>query len=376
MCLPCWRPLGTMRDNAMFLGFWFLLHVFFARFFSVYLGSCTSTWSHRRRLHASSDATTSNTSDFMSWLLFTFFFMWYPVSLASLWKKGTRTSPWIASCGTKRSSCGSCFLASCSFFACFFVLFVLAEAPTVGKAPVNVKAMPSMPPVSRWIHCRLFFVNCIIECFAWSFLQGCGCLASQDRYVGSCSLIYILIYFNVHCMFFCMIGFLFRTKRKRKLPWMIAPGYLVLHVLHVLHVFLMFPFLFQELKELGKEVDKLKKVCFFFECLWSRNKNFLLGIVCCQEKENISTLNAEYVKVCFWTCFLCKKKYFFSCVYCHSRSLKVSTSWRLFLVYRNWISYFTCIYIFFVYLRRRIAWKLNTKIWPRTVCLHVFFLSK
>lgn len=45
---------------------------------------------------------------------------------------------------------------------------------------------------------------------------------------------------------------------------MIAPGYLVLHVLHVLHVFLMFPFLFQELKELGKEVDKLKKVCFFF----------------------------------------------------------------------------------------------------------------
>lgn len=216
MCLPCWRPLGTMRDNAMFLGFWFLLHVFFARFFLVYLGSCTSTWSHRRRLHASSDATTSNTSDFMSWLLFTFFFMWYPVSLASLWKKGTRTSPWIASCGTKRSSCGSCFLASCSFFACFFVFFVLAEAPTVGKAPVNVKAMPSMPPVSRWIHCRLFFVNCIIECFAWSFLQGCGCLASQDRYVGSCSLIYILIYFNVHCMFFCMIGFFIQDKEKKK----------------------------------------------------------------------------------------------------------------------------------------------------------------
>lgn len=180
---------------------------------------------------------------------------------------------------------------------------------------------------------------------------------------------------SIACSFVWLV-FLFRTKRKRKLPWMIAPGYLVLHVLHVLHVFLMFPFLFQELKELGKEVDKLKKVCLFFECLWSRNKNFLLEIVCCQEKENISTLNAEYVKVCFWTCFLCKKKYFFSCVYCHSRSLKVSTSWRLFLVYRNWISYFTCIYIFFVYLRRRIAWKLNTKIWPRTVCLHVFFSFK
>ena len=73
MCLPCWRPLDTMRDNAMFLGFWFLLHVLFARFFLVYLGSSTSTWSHRRWLHASSDATTSNTSDFMSWLLSTFF---------------------------------------------------------------------------------------------------------------------------------------------------------------------------------------------------------------------------------------------------------------------------------------------------------------
>lgn len=44
---------------------------------------------------------------------------------------------------------------------------------------------------------------------------------------------------------------------------MIAAGYLVLHVLHVLHVFLMFPVLFEEVKELGKEVDKLKKVSFF-----------------------------------------------------------------------------------------------------------------
>lgn len=55
---------------------------------------------------------------------------------------------------------------------------------------------------------------------------------------------------------------------------MIAPGYLVLHVLHVLHVFLMFPFLFQELKELGKEVDKLKKVCLFLNVCDHETKIF------------------------------------------------------------------------------------------------------
>ena len=30
--------------------------------------------------------------------------------------------------------------------------------------------------------------------------------------------------------------------------------------------------------------------------------------MCCQEKQNLSTLNQDYVKVCFWTFFLCQKK--------------------------------------------------------------------
>lgn len=64
-------------------------------------------------------------------------------------------------------------------------------------------------------------------------------------------------------------------------------------------------------KSWAKKSTSSRRFAFFFECLWSRNKNFLLGIVCCQEKENISTLNAEYVKVCFWTCFLCKKQILF-----------------------------------------------------------------
>ena len=67
-------------------------------------------------------------------------------------------------------------------------------------------------------------------------------------------------------MFFCMLVFLLRTKRKRNLPYKIAAGCLVLHVLHVLFFFNV-SFAFQEVKELGQEVEKLKKVSFCFWCL-------------------------------------------------------------------------------------------------------------
>lgn len=79
------------------------------------------------------------------------FFMWFPVSLPSLLKKAPDRRP------ESPPTVPMVSWPHVPFFACFFVLFVLTEAPPSGKAAVNVKAMPPIPPVSRWIHCRLFF---------------------------------------------------------------------------------------------------------------------------------------------------------------------------------------------------------------------------
>ena len=65
--------LWVRRETTpCFLVFGFFC-MFFCKIFFVYLGSSTSSWSYRLRLCASSGSTTSNTSDFMSWLLSTIF---------------------------------------------------------------------------------------------------------------------------------------------------------------------------------------------------------------------------------------------------------------------------------------------------------------
>ena len=69
--------------------------------------------------------------------------MWFPVSLPSLLKKAPDRRP------ESPPTVPMVSWPHVPFFACFFVLFVLTEAPPSGKAAVNVKAMPPIPPVSR-----------------------------------------------------------------------------------------------------------------------------------------------------------------------------------------------------------------------------------
>ena len=178
---------------------------------------------------------------------------------------------------------------------------------------------------------------------------------------------------SIACSFVWLVFYWGQREKESCIEWSLQGGLFCMFCMYCIF-FWCFLWSFQELKELGKELDKLKKVSFFLVSMITKH-NFYIGNCVLPGEGKPLCIECKIMSRCDLSCFLCEKKtHYFSCGCCNSRSLMVSRWWNLFLVYNHWTSCFTCNYINLLYIpRRRKHWKPNITTWPRTLYLHVFF---